>query len=93
MDDILNACFNKDLFNTPLRQLKGKREHRIETNCKYTFTDTLLPIYESHKVSKLEIPVLECRSTHEVAPRNPRIKDEDLLYYYFSKYDSDTAFM
>ena len=89
----LDVCFREGLFDTPLWRSKHKKEKKIKTNNKYPFTDVLKPIYEIHKVGKIEIQSLECRSTHEIALRAASVNDNDLLYSYFATHDLDVKFM
>ena len=60
MDDILEACFDEDLFSTPLRRSKRKKEKKIESRNPWKYVETLVPIYEKHKVDKDEIVNLDC---------------------------------
>ena len=94
MDDILDACFDENLFKTLLCHSKHTKETKIESRNPYVHVDKLESIYETHKVSKDEISALECHTTHEVAPRDTEVSENDLLYHYFAKLSSeDKAFM
>ena len=46
--------------------------------------DHLVPIFETHKVSKEEITNPSCRVNYEVAPRDQSINENDMLYHYFA---------
>ena len=82
MDDILNDCFGKELFTTPLHCSKRKKERKIESRNPYV--DHLVPIFKTHKVSKEEITNLSCRVNYEVAPHDQSINENDMLYHYFA---------
>ena len=84
MDDILDACFGKELFTTLLRHSKQKKERQIESRNPWRYVDHLDLIYETHKVSKEEIANLSCRVNYEVAPRDHSIDENDMLYHYFA---------
>ena len=58
MDNILEACFNEDLFTTPLHHSKQKKEKKIESRNPWKYVDKLEPIYETHKVTKEELATL-----------------------------------
>ena len=60
MDDIFDACFDEELFNVPIQRLKRKREKRIESHNPWKYVETLIPIYENHKVDKDEIMEFDC---------------------------------
>ena len=45
---------------------------------------TLIPIYENHKVDKDEITELDCRASHEIALEDKTIPEEDRLYNFFA---------
>ena len=83
MDDILDACFGKELFTTPLHCSKQKNK-QIESRNPWRYVNHLDPIYETHKVSKEEIANLSCRVNYEVAPRDHSIDENDMLYHYFA---------
>ena len=84
MDNILDACFDEELFNVPLRHSKKKREKRIESHNPWKYAETLIPIYENHKVDKDEITELDCRASHEIALDDKTIPEEDRLYNFFA---------
>ena len=67
MDDILDTCFDEELLNTPLRCSKRKKEKKIESRNPWKYAETLVPIYENHKVNKDEIMDLDCRASHEIS--------------------------
>ena len=60
MDDILDACFDENLFKTPLHCSKHTKETKIKSRNSYAYVNKLEPIYETHKVPKEEISALEC---------------------------------
>ena len=84
MDDILDACFDEELFNVPIRHSKRKREKRIESRNPWKYVETLIPIYENHKVDKDEIMEFDCRASHEIALDDRTIPEEDRLYNFFA---------
>ena len=84
MDDILEACFDEDLFSTPLRHSKRKKEKKIESRNPWKYVETLVPIYEKHKVDKDEIVNLDCRANHEIVIEDKTIPEEDRLYSVFA---------
>ena len=67
MDDILDTCLDEELFNVPLRCSKKKREKKIESRNPWKYAETLIPIYENHRVDKDKITKLDCRASHEIA--------------------------
>ena len=83
MDDILDACFGEELFTTALHHSKQKKERKIESRNLWKYVDHLVPIFETHKVSKEEIGNLSCRVNYEVAPHDQSINENDMLYHYF----------
>ena len=84
MDDILDACFDEELFNTPLRHSKRKKEKKIESYNPWKYTETLIPIYENHKVDKDEIINLDCRASHKIALEDKTIPEDDRMYNFFA---------
>ena len=84
MDDILEACFNEDLFTTPLHHSKWKKEKKIESRNPWKYANKLERIYETHKVTKEELATLVCRATYEIAPRDTKISESAMLYHYFA---------
>ena len=84
MDNILDACFDEELFNVPLWHSKRKKEKRIESRNPWKYAETLIPIYENHKVDKDEIMELDCRASHEIALDDRTIPEEDRLYNFFA---------
>ena len=84
MDDILEACFNEDLFTTPLHHSKQKKERKIESRNPWKYVNKLEPIYETHKVTKEELATPVCRATHEIAPRDTNVNENNTLYHYFA---------
>ena len=84
MNNILDACFDEELFNTPLRCSKRKKEKKIESCNPWKYTETLVPIYENHKVDKDEIINLDCRASHEIALENKTIPEDDRMYNFFA---------
>ena len=83
MDDILDACFGENLFTTPLRQSRWKKEKHIESRNLWKYVEVLTPIYEVHKVMRDEIVRLSCRSNHEVSPVTKGVDENDMLYHFF----------
>ena len=79
MDDILDTCFDEELFSTPLRHSKRKKEKKIESRNPWKYAETLVPIYEKHKVDKDEIMNLDCRASHEIALEDKTIPEEERL--------------
>ena len=55
MDDILDTCFDEELFNVPLRRSKRKREKRIESRNPWKYAETLIPIYEIIRWIKMRL--------------------------------------
>ena len=91
MDDICDAdaCFEEDLFKLPLCHSKQTKEKRFSQ-----YMTKLEPIYETHKVPKEEILLLECHTTHEIMPHIIDIPENDLLFHYFVELGSqDKKFM
>ena len=84
MDDILDVCFGEELFTALLHCSKQKKERKIESRNPWKYVDHLVPIYETHKVSKEEIANLSCRVNYEVALRDHSIDENDMLYHYFA---------
>ena len=84
MDDILDACFSEELFNTPLHHPKRKRKRKIESRNPWKYVDLLVPNFETHKVPKEEITNLSCRVNYEVATHDQSINENDMLYHYFA---------
>ena len=94
MDNILEACFNEDLFTTPLCHSKQKKEKKIESRNPWKYVNKFEPIYKAHKVTKEEVATLACRATHEIAPRDTNVSKNDMLYHYFATLCSqDTNFV
>ena len=85
MDDILDACFVEDLFTTPLRQSRRKKEKHIESRNLWKYVDVLTPRYETHKVTKEEIISLSCRVNYEVSPMDKNVNENDMLYHLFAE--------
>ena len=85
MDDILDACFEENLFTTPLRRSRLKREKHIESRNPWKYVEVLTPIYETHKVTRDEIVRLSCRSNHEVSASTKGVDDNDMLYHLFAE--------
>ena len=88
MDDILDTCFDENLFKTLLCHSKCTKETKIESRNPYAYVNKLEPIYETHKGPKDEISALECRATHKVAPRDIEVSENNLLFHYFAKLGS-----
>ena len=63
MEDILDACFDEELFKVPLQRTRIKREKRIEFRNPWKYAESLIPIYEKHQVNKDEITELYCRAS------------------------------
>ena len=84
MDNILDTCFDEELFNIPLRRSKKKREKKIESHNPWKYAETLIPIYENHRVDKDEITKLDCQSSHEIALDDKTIPEEDRMYNFFA---------
>ena len=84
MDNIHDVCFDEELFNTPLRHSKWKKEKKIDSHNPWKYVETLIPIYESHKVDNDEIANLICCASHEIAPGEKTIPENDRLYYFFA---------
>ena len=84
MDEILEVCFDEGLFNTPLRHSKIIKERDIPTKNSHKFSNVLHPLYETQKLNKEGLVSLYCRATHEIQPRNPDIKENDMLYAAFA---------
>ena len=61
-----------------------KKERKIKSRNPWKYVDHLVPIFETHKVSKEEITNLSCRVNYEVAPRDQSINENDMLYHYFA---------
>ena len=85
MDDILDACFRENLFTTPLRRSRQKKEKCIESRNPWKYVEVLTPIYEKHKVTKDEIVRLSCRSNHEVSAVTKGVDENDMLYHLFAE--------
>ena len=64
--------------------LSKKKERKIASRNLWKYVDHLVPIFETHKVSKEEIANLSCRVNYEVAPRDHSIDENDMLYHYFA---------
>ena len=84
MEDILDACFDEELFKAPLQHTRKRREKKIESCNPWKYAETLIPIYEKHKVNKDEITELYCRASHEIAPDDKTIPEDDRLYNFFA---------
>ena len=84
MDEILDVCFDEELFTTPSSHPKRTKEKEIPTKNPYKFSKVLHPIYETQKMSKDSLANLCCRSTLEIKARDPNVKEEDILYHAFS---------
>ena len=84
MDEILDVCFDEGLFTTPLRCSKRTAEKEIATRSPFKFTNTLHPIYETQKMNKDDLDILDCSSTHEIKTHDPNVKEEDILYHIFT---------
>ena len=94
MDDILDACFDENLFKIPLHCSKCTKETKLESSNPYAYVNKLEPTYEMHKVSKEEVSALKCCVTHEVTPRDTEVSENDLLFHYFAEPGSqDKDFM
>ena len=94
MDDILEACFEKDLFKPPLHHSKQTNKTMLESRHPYAYANKLEPIYKAHKVPKEEVAALECQATCEIAQRDNSVSENDLFFHYFAQLSSqDKEFM
>ena len=55
----------------------GKEEQKIESRNPWKYVDKLEPIYETHNVTKEEVATLVCRATHEIAPRDTNVSENE----------------
>ena len=82
MDDILDTCFDEELFKIPLEFSKRKREKKIESCNPWKYAKILVPIYENHKVDKDEIMNHACQASHKIALEEKTIPEEDRVYIF-----------
>ena len=78
MDAILDICFSENQFKMPKKKGKDSTSKRdIPSNNPYKYCSTVVPILETHRVTKEGLISLACRATHKVSPRSVKIKEND----------------
>ena len=69
-----------------LHVIRSEKVKKIPYNNPFEYTKVVDPIYKIHKVSRMELTTLPCRSSHKIKPHSMRAQEYDNLYEIFTKF-------
>ena len=81
-----DMCMSEILFkNTEPSRKKARTPKPIQSNSPYKYRDFVEHIWETSKVSKIEVINFVCRNTHEVKPPILMDHENNVLYQIFAE--------